>query len=116
MKIGVSTLAFYPQPLDEVLDFLDTWNIQYCEIINEYPYDELDEDILGSYQVHLTVHAPLSDINLASHNQAIRKSSVAEVKKSLDRAVKWNAELLVVHPGSMPVMGRKIAEKFSSTI
>ena len=81
-----------PQPLDEVLDFLDTWNIQYCEIINEYPYDELDEDILGSYQVHLTVHAPLSDINLASHNQAIRKSSVAEVKKSLDRAVKWNAE------------------------
>ncbi|MFU2191480.1 sugar phosphate isomerase/epimerase family protein [Methanobacterium sp. MZD130B] len=111
MKIGVSTLAFYPQPLDEVLDFLDTWNIQYCEIINEYPYDELDEDILGSYQVHLTVHAPLSDINLASHNQAIRKSSVAEVKKSLDRAVKWNAELLVVHPGSMPVMGRKIAEK-----
>ena len=37
MKIGVSTLAFYPQPLDEVLDFLDTWNIQYCEIINEYP-------------------------------------------------------------------------------
>lgn len=111
MKIGVSTLAFYPQTIEEVLDFLENWNIKYCEIINEYPHDELDEDVLGSYQMNLTVHAPLSDINLASHNQTIRKSSIAEVKKSFDRAVNWDAELVVVHPGNMPVMGRKISEK-----
>ena len=108
MKIGVSTLALYPQPIKEVLDCLETRNIDFCEIINEYPYDEIDEDILESYTVKVTVHAPLSDINLASHNQSIRKSSITEVKKSMDRAVKWNAELVVVHPGSMPVMGRKI--------
>ncbi len=111
MKIGVSTLALYPQPLDRVLEFLEERNIHYCEIINEYPYHEIDDDLLDSHKVKLTVHSPLSDINLASHNQAIRNSSIEEVKKSMDRAVAWNSDLVVVHPGSMPIMGKKIEEK-----
>lgn len=111
MKIGVSTLALYPQPLEEVLESLEERNIDYCEIINEYPYHELDDDLLDSYQIELTVHSPLSDINLASHNQSIRDSSIEEVKKSMDRAVQWNADLVVVHPGSMPIMGKKIEER-----
>ncbi|AUB57100.1 MAG: sugar phosphate isomerase/epimerase [Methanobacterium sp.] len=111
MKIGVSTLALYPQPLDRVLEFLEERNVHYCEIINEYPYHEIDDDLLDSHKVKLTVHSPLSDINLASHNQAIRNSSIEEVKKSMDRAVAWNSDLVVVHPGCMPIMGKKIEEK-----
>ncbi|CEL25264.1 sugar phosphate isomerase/epimerase family protein [Methanobacterium formicicum] len=107
MKIGVSTLALYPQPLQEVLEFLEEKNVDYCEIINEYPYHEIDDGLLDSYQVKLTVHSPLSDINLASHNQLIRNSSITAVKRSMDRAVEWNADLVVVHPGSMPIMGKK---------
>ncbi len=111
MKIGVSTLALYPQSMDKVLECLEARNIDYCEVINEYPYHQIEDGVLDSYQVKLTVHSPLSDLNLASHNQAIRKSSISEVKKSMDRAVEWDAELVVVHPGSMPIMGRKIEEK-----
>lgn len=111
MKIGVSTLALYPQPIEKVLECLEVKNIDYCEIINEYPYDTIDDDVLESYQVKLTVHSPLSDINLASHNQSIRKSSITEIKKSMDRAVEWDAKLVVVHPGSMPIMGRKIVDE-----
>lgn len=110
MKIGVSTLALYPQPLQEVLEFLEEKNVDYCEIINEYPYHEINEGLLDSYQVKLTVHSPLSDINLASHNQLIRNSSITAVKRSMDRAVEWNADLVVVHPGSMPIMGKKIVD------
>jgi sugar phosphate isomerase/epimerase len=110
MKIGVSTLALYPQPLPEVLQFLEEKNVDYCEIINEYPYHEIDDGLLDSYQVKLTVHSPLSDINLASHNQLIRNSSITAVKRSMDRAVEWNADLVVVHPGSMPIMGKKIVD------
>jgi sugar phosphate isomerase/epimerase len=111
MKIGVSTLAFYPQPIEKVLEYLETMNVDYCEIITEYPHHEIDEDTRESYQVRFTVHSPLSDINLASHNHSIRESSIKEVKKSMDRAVEWNAETVVVHPGSMPIMGRKIEDK-----
>lgn len=110
MKIGVSNLAFYPETFKRILEYLEAQGVGFCEIINEYPYNEIDEDVLESYDVKLTVHAPLSDINLASHNQSIRTSSISEVKKSMDRAVKWDSELVVVHPGSMPVLGRKIEE------
>ncbi|NYB52505.1 MAG: sugar phosphate isomerase/epimerase [Methanobacteriaceae archaeon] len=111
MKIGVSTLALYPQPICQVLEGLESLNVDYCEIINEYPYDGIDQDILESYQVKLTVHSPLSDINLASHNQTIRQSSIQEIKRSMDRAVEWDAEIVVVHPGSMPIMGQRIEKK-----
>jgi sugar phosphate isomerase/epimerase len=111
MKIGVSTLAFYPQPIEKILEYLEISNVDYCEIITEYPHHEIDEDTRETYNVKLTVHSPLSDINLASHNQSIRESSIREIKNSMDRAVEWNAELVVVHPGSMPIMGRKIEDK-----
>lgn len=111
MKIGVSTLALYPQPINKVLECLEERNVDYCEIINEFPYNEINKDTVESYQVKLTVHSPLSDINLASHNQSIRQSSIQEIKKSMDRAVDWDAKLVVVHPGSMPIMGRRIEKK-----
>jgi len=111
MKIGVSTLALYPQPLKKVLKCLEEKKVEYCEIINEFPYNQIDDGILESYNVKISVHAPLSDINLASHNQKIRRSSLEEVKKSMDLAVEWNAEVVVVHPGTMPIMGRKIKQK-----
>ena len=44
MKISVSTLPFYPRPLKNIFDSLLDININYCEIINEYPYDSLDYD------------------------------------------------------------------------
>jgi sugar phosphate isomerase/epimerase len=111
MKIGVSTLAVYPQPLKKALECLEGEKVDYCEIINEFPYHQVDTGILESYNVKISVHAPISDINLASHNQNIRRSSLEEVKKSMDLAVEWNAEVVVVHPGSMPIMGRKIKQK-----
>jgi sugar phosphate isomerase/epimerase len=111
MKIGVSTLAVYPQPLNTVLEYLEGKKVDYCEIINEFPYHQVDDSILESYNIKISVHAPLSDINLASHNQNIRRSSLEEVKKSMDLAVEWNAEIVVVHPGSMPIMGRKIKQE-----
>jgi sugar phosphate isomerase/epimerase len=111
MKIGVSTLALYPQSLKKILECLEENKVDYCEIINEFPYHKLEDGILESYNVKLSLHAPLSDINLASHNQRIRRSSLEEVKKSMNLAVDWNAEVVVVHPGSMPIMGRKIKQK-----
>jgi sugar phosphate isomerase/epimerase len=111
MKIGVSTLAFYPQSLKIILECLGENRVDYCEIINEFPHHKLEEGILDSYNIKLSVHAPISDINLASHNHEIRKSSLKEVKKSINLAIEWNAEIVVVHPGTMPIMGNKIKDK-----
>ena len=111
MKISVSTLALYPKPLDEILSCLEDKGVKYCEIINEYPYDSIDHNILDSYDIKVTVHAPLSDINIASHNNAIRESSVSQIKNSIDIASQMKPKVVVVHPGSMPILGDKFQEK-----
>ena len=58
MKIGVSTLALYPDPLEDILPFLEDLKVDYCEIINEYPLNEVENEIFESYSIKTTVHSP----------------------------------------------------------
>lgn len=111
MKISISTLPFYPQPLEDVLEYITELNQGYCEIINEYPHDNLDYDVLSSYDLKFSIHSPLSDMNVASHNERIRNSSIAEIKKSMDAATELGSEIVVVHPGHTPILGRKLTTK-----
>lgn len=108
MKIGVSTLALYPEKLENILGRLEELKVDFCEIINEYPYHQVESDELESFNIKTTIHAPLSDINLASHNQAIRKASIQQMKHSMDLARILDAEVVVVHPGQMPILGRDL--------
>ncbi|MEN6328905.1 MAG: sugar phosphate isomerase/epimerase family protein [Methanobacteriaceae archaeon] len=110
MKIGVSTLALYPEKLEKILGRLEELKVDYCEIINDYPYHQVGSDDLESFNIKTTIHAPLSDINLASHNQAIRKASIQQMKHSMDLARSLDAEVVVVHPGQMPILGRDLEE------
>jgi sugar phosphate isomerase/epimerase len=111
MKISISTLPFYPQPMEAILDYVTGLKQEYCEIINEYPHDNLEFHVLDTYNLEYTIHAPLSDMNVASHNERIRNSSIAEIKKSMDTANKLGSEVVVVHPGHTPILGRKLDAK-----
>ncbi|MDI6724233.1 MAG: sugar phosphate isomerase/epimerase [Methanobacterium sp.] len=111
MKIGVSTLALFPMSLEEILNYLKSIKIEYIELIKEYPYNSIDYEIVNSYNFKTSVHAPLSDINLASSNHSIRKASVEEIKNSMDLAVKIDAQVVVVHPGHMAFLARKFKEQ-----
>ena len=111
MKIGVSTLALFPMSLKEIMDYLESINVKYCELMMEYPYKRIDPDIVNSYDIKTSIHAPLSDVNIASLNESIRKASVEEVKNSIDLASKINSEVVVAHPGHMAFLARKFPEK-----
>lgn len=111
MKIGVSTLALLPTPLEDVLSCLEERRIKYCEIINEFPYNSIDQDIVDSYEVKITIHSPLSDVNIASYNEVMRSSSVSQIKGSVDVASALDSEIVVVHPGHVPILGKKFEEK-----
>ncbi|GAB6056407.1 sugar phosphate isomerase/epimerase [Methanobacterium movens] len=111
MKIGVSTLALYPQPWEEVINYLEGMQVEYCEIIHEYPYHNLDVDILDSYSLNISVHSPLSDINIASLNPSIQRSSIDQVKKSVEWAYTIGAEVVVAHPGQVPFLARVFQDK-----
>lgn len=111
MKISISTLPFYPQPLQYILDQIIELDQGYCEIIHEYPHDIDDTEMVNSFDIEFSVHAPLSDVNVASHNEGIRRSSISLIKKSMDLAVSLGSDIVVVHPGHMPILGRKIKPK-----
>ncbi len=111
MNISVSTLALSPKPLDKVLACIEDEGLKYCEVINEHPYNSISKDTVDSYNIKITVHSPLSDINIASYNETMRRSSVSEIKNSIDLASTMEPCLVVVHPGQIPILGKKFGEK-----
>ena len=111
MKISVSTLGLYPAKIENVLNFVTEQKLDYLEIINEYPYNSVTSDDLNSYDIGLSIHAPMSDVNISSHIDKIRNISVELMIDSFKTANKWGADRVVVHPGSIPVMALKYPEK-----
>jgi sugar phosphate isomerase/epimerase len=49
----------------------------------------------------LFAHAASWDLNLCSHNKALRNTSMEETKRSIDLACELGAENITVHPGRM---------------
>lgn len=111
MKIGVSTLGLYPAKIKNVLDFVTHNKIEYLEIITEYPYDTISNDDLSSYNLGITIHAPVSDINISSHIDNVRCASIDEMISSFKKANELDAECVTVHPGSIPKMALKYTDK-----
>jgi sugar phosphate isomerase/epimerase len=111
MNISVSTLALSPNPLEDVLSCLEDRGLKFCEVINEYPYDSIEEDVVDSYNIKISVHSPLSDVNIASYNKAMRRSSVLQIKNSIDIASTLEPGIVVVHPGHIPILGKKFEDK-----
>jgi sugar phosphate isomerase/epimerase len=111
MKISVSTLALSPSPLEDILECLESRDVKYCEVINEYPYDSIKKDVVDSYDVKISVHSPLSDVNIASYNESMRKSSVTQIKNSIEVASDFEPCIVVVHPGHIPILGKKFENK-----
>ncbi|ABC57049.1 MULTISPECIES: sugar phosphate isomerase/epimerase family protein [Methanosphaera] len=111
MKISVSTLGLYPATMENILDFVTEQKLDYLEVIKEYPYDEVGADVFESYDLGLSIHAPMSDVNIASHVKKIRDISVELMVDSFKLANDWGAERVVVHPGTIPIMALKYPEK-----
>lgn len=111
MKIGVSTLATYKDSLKDSLDFFEENKIEYVELDHDYPSRILDTDILNSYNLKYSIHAPITDINIASLNPSIRNSSLKEIFYSFEMANELDIDTVVVHPGIVSYLGRNFLDK-----
>ncbi|WP_409200257.1 sugar phosphate isomerase/epimerase family protein [Methanobrevibacter sp. DSM 116169] len=106
MKIGASTLSIYGEDIEQNLKYFESLNIEYLEILHQYPCEEINTEVLNSYNLNYTVHSPIIDLNIASLNTYIYKSSIEAIKSSADFANKIDSEILVVHPGIIPYLAR----------
>jgi sugar phosphate isomerase/epimerase len=104
MPIGISTLCTFGRTYRVMGQLLDL-GIEVLEILEEHK-DRLNatrikkvEEFADSYDLRLTVHSPILDMNIASATSTFRSESIRQVLRSIDNAARLGAELVVVHPG-----------------
>ncbi|ACV25311.1 sugar phosphate isomerase/epimerase family protein [Methanocaldococcus fervens] len=103
MKIGVSTSLFLDtdKTLSKALEILEE-KVKYVELGCDGNLNIMlkeNVEITQSYNLKYTLHCPISDLNLSSYRERIRKVSLDFIKDVLESATKVNAKLLVLHPG-----------------
>ena len=111
MKIGASTLATFKNSLDDSLEFIESLGIKYVELLHQYPTEEFDLDILNSFNLDYTIHAPFMDVNIAALGSKSRANSIEQIKDSIDLANQIDAKVVVVHPGLIPFLAREMPEE-----
>lgn len=111
MKIGASTLATFNNSLDSSLEFIESLGIEYAELLHQYPTEEFDLDVLNSYNLKYTIHAPFMDVNIAALGSKSRQCSISQIKSSVDLANEIDASIVVVHPGLIPFLAREMPEE-----
>jgi sugar phosphate isomerase/epimerase len=109
--IGISCTAFSADPPKVWLDRI-VGNFELWEIFSEASHSIVSnfkefKDLLPSYDLHYSVHAPICDINVASIVDSVRKASVKETIETIKAASKLDIGIVTVHPGlsSMSVHG-----------
>lgn len=58
------------------------------------------------------LHAPSGDINIAAANAGIRRESIAQVKRVIDLAKEFCADVVTVHPGRLSSLRENPSEKW----
>lgn len=100
--IGCSSWCLMDRGLAEVLEILSA-RTGTVEILSDANHDLLSlwEDC-ASFDLRYTVHAPTTDINIASIREPIRHASVSLIGEVCGKAAEIGATCMVVHPGFSP--------------
>ncbi len=94
---GISSFCLHKEPLDDALDQLSTVT-GLVEIMDDGPHFIKSAELLESYSLQYTLHAPSRSINIASLHESIRKASVKVISDCFLLAGEVNADV-VIHPG-----------------
>lgn len=101
--LGISCPPLCHLPVEVVIERIAT-NFKLWEIIAEHQHHpEICgaklKALLPSYSLRVQVHAPLSDINIASISKKVREASLKEIKDAIFFAREIDAGILTIHPG-----------------
>ena len=114
--IGVSCTSFSSDPPEEWLDRIvgefDLWEI-FSEASHSivYNFDRFAE-LLPSYDLSYSVHAPICDINIASISDPVREASMKEMLDTIDAASRLDIDRVTIHPGLSSMSVHGIEERY----
>lgn len=94
---GISSFCLHKESLDAALEQLSKVT-GLVEIMDDGPHFIKSTELLESYSLKYTLHAPSRSINIASLHEPIRKASVEVISSCFLLAGEVNADV-VIHPG-----------------
>lgn len=112
--IAASTLPYLNVPLGEALKKIEGQGFEGVEIYFEGKHHLSKKEILDDlsiYDFQLYLHAPFSDLNLASFNQTILDESKRQIKRSLEVASAIGIGLVTIHFGRYSPLGLSYPEE-----
>jgi len=114
-KIGISSMALFNYSPKEAVERVSELGFGAWEIVLEGPhllkdYKEVKE-LSESYDIELFVHAPFSDLNIASLNEVIRKETLAQIFTAIETADFLEAKILTFHSGRPSPLSASFMEK-----
>lgn len=101
----------FERMLKAIAPHFDSWEI-IAEGLHAMP--NIEDDIRkaqDSYNIRFTVHAPFSDLNIASLNPKIRESSVAQILEAIRICSDLGIRLVTLHPGYKSPLGAYFMDK-----
>lgn len=111
MTIGVSCTSFSAEPPEDwiipIFEEFDHWEIVSEAKHSIIRHKETFSDILCSYDMSYSIHAPFADLNIAANTPGIREVSLNEIVDTIRIASELGVEVVTVHPGlsSMVISG-----------
>jgi sugar phosphate isomerase/epimerase len=112
--IAASTLPYLNSTLGEALKIIEGQGFEGVEIYYEGRHHLPQKEILDElsiYDFQLYLHAPFSDLNLASFNQTVLDESKRQIKRSLEVASTIGIDLVTIHFGRYSPLGLSYPEK-----
>jgi sugar phosphate isomerase/epimerase len=119
VKIGLSSLLFVHNSIEEAIRISSEVGAGCIEIIYDVPHFPPDYDqhklsalmeLLETYGLGVLVHASFWDLNPASHHRELWELSLNQIKRSIDACRSLGGEITVVHFGKCPVPEAKLLE------
>ena len=102
---GVSTFCLHAFPLESALEQLARIT-PLVEIMDDGAHFLSSADVLESYSLDYSIHAPCRSVNIASILEPIRKASVEVIGDAFRIAGEVNAPV-VIHPGYFAWQGER---------
>jgi sugar phosphate isomerase/epimerase len=115
MKIGASSLSLMNYSIEHALNRIIEMGFEGWEIVLEGQHLIKDyhniKDLIESYNLPIFIHAPFSDLNIASLNEKIRIETVQQIIDAIKTSHFLNARLINIHPGRLSPLGMYYQEK-----
>ena len=102
-KIGISSMALFKYSPKDAVKRVSELGFSAWEIMIEGGHFQKDytevKELADSYGIELFVHAPFSDLNIASLNEGIRRETLSQVFRAIETADFLESRLITFHTG-----------------